>query len=114
MPTTTLTTQSTTPWVRESPITMVEGESRSFALTIVGATTITGTPTCASFNADVDSSTTNLSGSVSVSGVVITTKVMGTVKGGESYTLATTAVVDGRTDVILLKIEVLFPYGQGS
>lgn len=112
MATTALTTQADTPWVRESPVTMVEGESRTFSLTVVGATTVTS-PVTTMYDAD-SSYTAGVSGSDSVSGTVITTKVIGTVKGGSSYVVNVTATVDSRTDTFLCKIEVLFPYGQGT
>jgi hypothetical protein len=98
------------PWVIESPVTMVEGSSAAFTIQVVGATTV-ASPTCAIYNNQQDTSSTNLTGSASVSGNVITTKIVGTVKGGERYILATTATVDGRTDVYLLEIRVIFPWG---
>ena len=100
-------------WVRESPIDMVQGESRYFVLTIPGASSITGTPSLAIYNQGADTSATNLS---STSGTTdgastVTTSTVQAVKGGEEYVLAITATVDGRTDVYLCKFIVSFPWG---
>ena len=103
---------SDNPYVLESPRTMVQGESRAFNLTIPGSPTITGTPTIAIYNQETDTSATNLSStSGSASGSVITTSTVQAVKGGEEYTLSISATVDGRTDIYLCKINVLYPWG---
>jgi len=98
------------PYVIESPVTMVEGASCAFTIQVVGATTV-ASPTCVIYNNQQDTSSTNLSGSASVSGNVITTKIVGDLKGGETYVLNTSATVDGRTDKYLLVINVIFPWG---
>jgi hypothetical protein len=114
MPQTTLTTQPSSPWVRESPVTMIEGESRAFALTVVGASSVTvGASATIGYNGEGVASPAITSGSSSASGIVITTNVISTLKGGETYVIATTATVDGRTDIILCEIRCLFPYGPG-
>jgi len=100
----------TSPWVKETPRTMVEGESKPFNITVPGATTV-ATPTCKIYNQETDTSATNLSGTAAATGNVITTQIVGTVKGGETYVLATTATVDGNTRIILCEIQVLHPWG---
>jgi len=97
-------------WVIETPVTMVEGEAKTFNITVPGATTI-ATPTCKTYNQETDTSSTNLSGTAAASGNVITTQIVGTVKGGETYVLATTATVDGNTRIFLCEIQVLHPWG---
>ena len=98
-------------WVRESPLTMVEGEAKTFNITVPGATTIGASPTCKIYNQETDTLTTHLSGTAARTGNVITTQVVGSVKGGESYVLATTATVDGNTRIFLCEIQVLHPWG---
>ena len=104
-----MTTNS--PWVIESPVQMVEGDSYTFNLTIPGSPTITGTPTVKIYNEETDTTATNLSGAASASGSVVTTGTVQTVKGGETYTMAITVVVDGRTKVYLCLLNVLHPWG---
>lgn len=99
------------PYVLESPVTMVQGDSYPFNLTIPGSPTITGTPTVKTYNQESDTSTDNLTGSASVSGSVITTPILHDMKGGESYTLFISAVVDGRTKIYLCELQVLHPWG---
>lgn len=110
----TLTGQPSSQYVRESPITMIEGESAPFTLTIPGDSPAVSGPSQAVYNAETDVSSTCLSGSTSATGAVVTTKTVGTLKGGETYILTMTQTVDGRVDIYLLEIRVLFPYGASS
>ena len=100
----------TIPYVLESPVNMTEGESWAYNLTLPGSPTITGTPTAKMYNNETDTSATNLSGAASASGSVITTPILQALKGGEDYTLAVTAVVNGRTEVHKCVINVGHPY----
>lgn len=99
-------------FVIESPVDMIEGESRAFNLTIPDSPTITGTPAIAIYNQETNTSATNLSATTgSASGSVVTTSTVQSVKGGETYFLHITATVDGRTDIYLCEINVLYPWG---
>ena len=105
-----------TPYVKESPIQdWVEDESRPLILTIPGASAITGTPALKIYNGQTDTSATNL---VSTSGTTngvdtVTTSVIQSLKGGQTYTLLISATVDGATKKYLCVIgPVAFPYGE--
>lgn len=98
-------------WTVPPEKTMVEGESKAFVLTFLGATTISANPTNKIYLDEADLSSTNLTGTATRSGKAVTTQIVGSVKGGQEYILATTAVVDGNTLVRLTKITVLFPWG---
>lgn len=99
------------PYVLESPIALVEGESYPLLLTIPGSPTITGTPTVKMYNQETDTSSTNLNGSASSpsAGLVLTPTIQ-SIKGGENYTMAITVVVDGRTEVHKCEIQGQYPY----
>ena len=87
-----------TSWVNEGPQWGVEGEALVFTMTLQGAMSITGTPTAKCYKDGTDVSSTNLSGSCSVSGLTITLPTLGALTGGR-YVLAVTSSVDGRTEI---------------
>ena len=98
-------------WTRPMEVKMIEGESKVFNITFLDATTIDANPTNDIFLEETSSAGTNLSGTATRTGTVVTTRIVSSVKGGQTYTLATTAVVDGNTLVRLTKIKVLHPWG---
>ena len=100
------------PYVLESPVLMVEGDTYTVNMTIPSSPTITGTPTAKIYNQKTDTSTANLTGACTVTGSVITSPTLKTMKGGEDYTLAITAVVNGRTKVYLCEFQVAHPWGS--
>jgi hypothetical protein len=90
-------------FVRESPITMVEGETRVFTVTWEGATTV-ATPLNTCFAGNKDVSATTLSGNTTVSGIIQTSKIFTALKGGMTYVINFTATADGnkRTKKLLV------------
>ena len=99
------------PYVIDSPTYMVEGEEYAFKVRIPGATTIAD-ESSALYNNNEDVSDTFMSGTTSSNGVnTITSKVVTGVTGGEIYTLQWSGTVDDKTEIFLLEIRVLHPWG---
>jgi hypothetical protein len=102
------------PYVIGSPFTRVQGDSYPYVVTYPGASVI-ASPTCAIYQkgSDTDMVATLLSGSASTNGTTtVTTPIVQALAGGESYLLKITATVDGRTDVKLMELKCLFPWGE--
>ncbi len=101
------------PYPIGGPVTMVQGASTPFICYFPGTTAIGASPTAVIRikGSDTDLSATNLSGSASTNSVdTITTPTVQALLGGETYVLAITGTLDGRTDVYLVEIQVLFPW----
>jgi len=88
-------------WVKNSPITMVEGETITFSVRWLGATSVSST-TATVYRRNSDYTSTAMpSGSTSESGSISTLKplVAASGDGGTSYILAISATVDGNTEI---------------
>jgi hypothetical protein len=97
-----------------SPFNMAQGAANSWVISYPGASVISA-PTCAIYQLgnSVDQTATLLTGSASTNGTsTVTTPVVHGLSGGETYRLAITATVDGRTDVKLMEIKCRFPWGE--
>ena len=95
-------------WVRESPQYVREGETKTFAIVFEGVTTLSSGSDEVYANG---SSQTVLTGSVSISGNVLTTRQL-TVPagaGGLTYVWEFQATADGNVKKPALQLEVLRP-----
>ncbi len=100
------------PYIIESPVTRVQGDSYPYVITYPGTTAIVN-PTCKIYQkgSESDLSSTLLSGSASTNGsTTVTTPIIQALSGGETYRLVITATVDGRTDLKILELKCLFPW----
>lgn len=106
-----------TPFVKESPIQdWVEDEDRALVLTIPGAASVTGTPTVALYNEETNVSSTCLGSTNGTTNGInnVTVANVKLLKGGQTYVLLITAVVDSATKKYKCVIgPVAFPYGAG-
>ena len=103
---------NTDPWVEESPVYVREGETKAYALVWRGAATVSsGTDEVYANN----SSQTVLTGSVSITGNVMTTRriTVPAGAGGLTYVWEFSAAVDGDQRKTAIQLEVLRP-GQES
>jgi hypothetical protein len=88
---------STSVWVQESPVSICASDEPVFAFTFVGATTVAN-PTAAIYINDNDSPTTGVNmptGAAVATGNVVSTPVIKSLKGNNTYVLVIVATVDG-------------------
>ena len=97
-------------WVVEKDQVMVEGESITFSVNFVGATTISS-PDTRCYKNGSDYSTTALSGSSSASGSVVTCEEVTAQAGdaGDTYVMVVSATVDGNTEMRKFRIRIVAP-----
>jgi hypothetical protein len=79
-----------------------EGAKPTFAITVPGVTTITDDATLKMYiyKGSTESSSTFLTGSLSVSGNIITTKTFQALKGGDALFVTVFATMDGVYDCV--------------
>jgi hypothetical protein len=85
------------PWVPESPQSLVEGEEIIFSMVVPGVTTVTNdaTLTMTIHRGNDDKSNTLLSGSMSSSGNIVTLKKLTALVGKNTYVVAIFGTADG-------------------
>lgn len=84
-------------WVDESPIYLTAGDEPTFSLAYGGATSVTATGATMTIyknGTGSDLASTNLTGSMSASGNVLTLKKLQSLVGGNTYVVAVKATVD--------------------
>ena len=84
-------------WVKESPQTIVEGEEPIFSMVVPGVTTVTNDATLVMYiyKGNTDTSATNLSGSMSSAGNVVTLKKLTALVGKNQYVITVFGTADG-------------------
>ena len=94
--------------VIESPIAMVEGEAITYAITWLGATSITAGVSIL-YRDGADYTSTAMSGSSTSSGIVQTLETITAQAGdgGKSYIVAIKATVDGNVEIRKLHIKIV-------
>ena len=99
----------------EGPQPFTVGESIAFVCTFSWLAGFTGTPTCAIYKEDTSSdlAATYLSGSVSVSGNAVTSKIVSGLVSGQRYVLVISGVPSTATITIKRKV-LLICQGAGD
>lgn len=95
-------------WIKENPISMIEGESIVFGVLYEGATSVSSSSVTIYKNG-TDITSTAAPGSSSESGNVVTMPQItaGSSDGGDKYVLVISATVDGNTELRKCLINVL-------
>jgi len=97
-------------WVIERDQVMVEGESITFSVQFIGATTVSS-PDTKCYKNGSDYSGTALSGSSSASGDTVTCETVTAQPGdgGSVYVVTVSALVDGNTEMRKFLVRVVSP-----
>lgn len=91
--------------VNESPIYLTAGESRPFTVTFEQASSV-ATTSAKIYKNGSDSTGTNMTGSTSVSGNVVTLPTISALIGSERYVVELTATVDGIIRIVAFMLIV--------
>lgn len=85
-------------WALESPIPLTEGDAPVYTLVYHNVEAVSASGAAqAIYKGSTDTSSTNLSGSITTSGNSLKSKAIASLVGGANYVLVTTAPVDGVT-----------------
>lgn len=95
--------------IQESPISMVEGETITYSIAWLGASSLSSPGAIVYIGGSDESATAMPSGTHTVSGNVQTLKpiVAGSSDGGKVFVVAISCVVDGNTEIRKLLINIL-------
>lgn len=108
MPNVNVTTKDI--WAIESPWGSAAGESLTFTLTYLGASSVSSVTATVYQNKTDVTSTVMPAGSTSASGNVATLKPLTAMTGGKKYVVSVSATVDGNT--VVKKFQVNCQKGQ--
>jgi hypothetical protein len=84
-------------WCSKSPQALTEGEEPVYTMIVPGVTTVTNDATLAMYcyRGNADTSSTNLSGSISSAGNVVTLKKLTALIGKSTYVISVYGTADG-------------------
>jgi hypothetical protein len=101
-----------TVWAIESPVTMVEGESRTFTVQFLGASSVSSPSVKAYHNKSDVTSTLFPTNTPTASGDTVTLSPLEGIEGGETYVIVVTATVDSNTEIGKFQIVAVEPYEE--
>ena len=96
-------------WILESPISLASGAEPVYTVVFDGATTC-ASPTAKIFQGSTDKTSTNMSGSATASGNVVTLPKVVNLVGGLTYVIVLTVTVDSIVTVKKAQLEVQKAY----